>query len=656
MTIEIIPEIKTFSDVESFSYLIPEKLKDKVKIGSIVSMPFGKRTIQGVVAEIREKEQKPNKFEIKEIISIDPNFSLPVEYIAIARWISEYYLCTLGEAISLFMPPTMKRLRKILEKEKMKARDYKELKLLNVEQETIFQKLKSEINSPNKKPALIRGVTGSGKTEIYIGLAKETLEQGKRVIVLVPEIMLTPQTIERFQEIFDDEVTLMHHGLSKSEKYYCYSEFQSGQKPILIGPRSALLVPSSEIGLIIIDEEQEDSYKQEQSPRYHAVTLAEKIAEKVGALLVLGTATPRTETYYRAKTGEYQLCTLEKRHHQEKLPQAEIVDLKNEFKYNNYSPISLKLQEGIRQVLSEKRQILLFLNRRGTATFVSCRDCGFVVLCPNCSIPLIYHVKNDSNFLSCHHCDYKAPVPKRCPDCQGSKIKFFGIGVDKIVSEIHKLFPEARIAKIDSTTITKKSDYQDFFRRFKKAEIDIVIGTQMIAKGLDIPGVDLVGIVSADTGLHLPHYKAGEKSFQLLTQVSGRSGRKDNQGKTIIQTYWNDASPIKYASLHDYDGFYNEEIASRQEFSYPPFKKLVRVISEDADKNKAEAQIQKVAKELSTASVDFIGPGSCFYERLHSKFRFHLIIKSDKIPNRSVSEIYKQFPNLTWDIEPSNLL
>ncbi len=605
MVIEVIPEIKTFSDNQTFSYSVPNNLEESIRVGSIVQISFGRKKIRGVVKSIDHNLTINSKreFELKEINSIDENIFLPESYLEIAEWVSRYYFCDLGEAISLFLPPEMKRPKADSEKQtaEKKLKDIK----LNEEQQVVFNEIQIAISRQpavgshfDLKPFLLHGITGSGKTEIYIKVAREIINLGKQVIILVPEIMLTPQTVQRFEEVFGDKITMMHSGLSKSEKYNCYHNFYSGAKPIIIGPRSALLVPSPKIGLIIIDEEQEDSFKQEQKPRYHAVTLAEKIAEKIGALLLLGSATPRIESLYKAKIGEYKLLELKNRHNTDSLPSSELVDLRNEVKLGNFSPISELLQLKIKETLANKKQILLFLNRRGTATFVSCRDCGFISLCPNCSIPLIYYVNQRDQYLSCHHCGYQGIVPSTCPDCHGQRIKFFGAGIDKIVSEIERLFGGARIFKVDSTTITSKHDYEKFYEKFKNHEIDIIIGTQMIAKGLDIPNVDLVGIISADTGLNMPHYKANEKTFQILTQVSGRSGRRSNRGETILQTYWPDALPIKSALEHDVNRFYDHEIEERRELVYPPFCKIVRVVSENLDQKKALLEIEKLGTEL----------------------------------------------------------
>ena len=652
MIANIIPEAKSFGGQNFFSYLVPTDLSPIIQVGDLVVIPFGKKKIRGIVHSFGE-ELPANDYVLKEILSIEPNFRLSGNYLAIAQFVADYYLCSPGEAISLFLPPEMKRPRQPAKTEA--PTQLQSVINLTPEQEEIFQELTKKLASPDK-PALLHGITGSGKTEIYLKLTKEALSLGKQVVILVPEIILTPQTVERFTRYFGDQIVLMHSGLSKTEKYLCYQSFYEGKKPIIIGPRSALLIPSTNIGLIIIDEEHEDSYKQEQNPRYHAVTLAKKIASVNNCLLLLGSATPQIETFHLAQKGEYSLFTLNKRYHKSQLPKAKIVDLRMELKSGNISPISLKLQEEVEEALGNRKQILLFLNRRGTATFVSCRDCGHVITCPNCAIPLVYHLDGAKQSLDCHHCGHQEKNPQSCPACKSAKIRFFGAGIEKIETEVNKMFPEARCAKIDATTITSKHDYQLFYRKIKNHELDIIIGTQMIAKGLDIPGIDLVGIVSADTGLHLPHYRAAERSFQLLTQVSGRSGRRDHPGKTIIQTYWPEAPSITFACNHDYTGFYREEIESREKFRYPPYTRLVRILGEGPTEEKAKEKLLDLAEDLRQAGLDFVGPGPCFYRKLHSKYRFQLIVKTDMLPSDKITKVFKNNPQATWDIDPVNLL
>lgn len=654
MLANIIPATKTRGDNEIFSYSIPADLAEQIVIGSIVNVPFGKNLILGVVKSIEEASNTPSKYTVKNIASIASPVIIPTSYLDLAQWISDYYLCSIGEAISMFTPNIMKRPKKADEAQ-ISISDHLPIALTD-EQEKAYQSLNKSLEGKEKKPALLYGVTGSGKTEVYLKLAEDVIKSGKQVIVLVPEIILTPQTIERFEKVFGKLVTVTHHNLSKSEKYQCYMDFYTGAKPIIVGPRSALLVPSDKIGLIIVDEEQEDSYKQEQNPRYHAVQLAEELAKRCDALLLLGSATPRIEIYHRAKEGKYDLLTLENRYKKTSLPPATIVNLKNEIKLGNFSSISETLQVEIKKALDEKRQILLFLNRRGSATFVSCRDCGHVMQCKKCSIPLIYHTNERDHKLSCHHCSYEENVPEKCPSCGSLKIKFFGAGIDKVTLEARNFFPDARIVKIDSTTVKNRADYENIYQKLKKHEVDIVIGTQMIAKGLDIPGVDLVGIISADTGLHLPFYRSSEKSFQILTQVSGRSGRRENMGKTIIQTYWPDANPIICASKHDFEKYYKSEIVDRMTFGYPPFTHLVRVIADDTKEEKAKSAIKSLAKDLTEKQINFIGPGKCFYHKLNERFRYHIIIKTDALPNAGIKAIWQKHQDLFWDIDPVNML
>lgn len=653
--VSVVPAKRTSFEKASFSYIVPEELTGKLKIGSLVTVPFGKEKVRGVVWKLASADPEADaKYELKSIISLDEEFVLPRAYLKTAEWLAKYYLCSLGEAVSLFLPPQTTG----------KARGTKEVPAqsvtttkttLNAEQETIWQELKKIAKNPDK-PVLLHGVTGSGKTEIYVKLVEEVLKAGKSVIFLTPEIILTPQIVERLAAEFPDKIALTHSGLTQTKRFLAYKEFFEGKKQILIGPRSALLMPSNNLGAIIIDEEQEDAYKQEKDPRYHAVTVAEKIAKETGALLVTGSATPRAETYYKAKTGDYHLLALPNRYRSLILPPAKIVDLKNEIKLDNYSPISTFLQEKIAATLAKKKQIILFLNRLGMSTFVSCRECGEVIICPNCQIPLVYHLSDRFGQLSCHHCGHSEAPPTICPKCQSLKIKYFGAGVEKIESEIKNLFPKARICKVDSRSMQKRDDYDKLLADLKSGKIDILIGTQIVAKGLDLPNVELVGIVSADVGLHIPSYRANEKTFQILTQVAGRSGRRNDAGMTVIQTYWPDSAAILASSRHDYKLFFDREIKERVTFKYPPFCTLVRIVSEDLNKEKAKKELAKVAKDLREADIDFVGPGACFLPQLRKKYRYHIILKVKKWPDVAVTEIFAKNPYLIWDVDPTDLI
>lgn len=660
MLIEIIPESKSYKS-DTFSYIVPQELEKSTEIGSIAYAPFGKRHIRGCVERIiidHNIADKP-KYSLKHISSINLNYKIPKEYIPVIDWIAEHYLCTHGEALSLFLPPEMKRPPKLKDSSGPSAETI--IKQLSDAQNDIYSKI---IDAGAGRPHLIHGVTGSGKTEIYIHLCQNIIAQDKSAVVLVPEIMLTPQTVDRFKQVFGETVALLHSNLSTGEKCAAYRDFSSGAKKIIIGPRSAILVPNSNIGLIIIDEEHEESYKQDNTPRYHAVDLAEKISEALSATLVLGSATPRIETFYKAQEGRYSLHKLQSRYNKLILPPAETVDLRKELRSKNSSIISIKLQEAISQVLQKQKQAILFLNRRGSSTFVSCRECGFVASCPNCDIPLVHHSATGS-YLYCHHCDYKQNVPDRCPTCGGVKIKYFGTGVEKVESEINLLFPEARVRRIDASTITSKHDYEKFYTDFKEHRFDIAIGTQMITKGLDMPHVDLVGIISADTGLHLPNFRADEKIFRLVTQVSGRSGRSSNVGKTIIQTYWPDSRAIQFATTHDFIGFYEQEIEVRKIHQYPPFRTLLRIVSEHEKPAKAKNDLKKLCLGLDNLiskypEIEYLGPGLCFFQRIRNRWRYHLIVKLPHSSSREIKddlrELWKANLNLTWDMDPVELL
>lgn len=651
MKAEIIVGKKTSKDY--FSYKIPEIFFGKLLIGSIVEVEFGNKKIFGVVAEISHKKNVVGH-KLKEILAINEDFFIDPAYIEIAKWVSNYYFCTLGEAISLFLPPRIKRPRK----QKVMADSAKNVSklVLNSEQEKILNRIVKNFASSKKIPHLIFGVTGSGKTEIYLALAKKILEQKKSVVILVPEIVLTPQNISRFKKIFANQVTIMHSKLSKSEKYYCYRDFYSGLKKIIIGPRSALLIPNRDIGLVIIDEEQEESYKQDQNPRYDAIKLAEKITGFLGANLVLGSATPKIETFYQAQEGIYDFHQLSKRFHQPDMPVAKIIDMRQEIKRGNNSILSEYLQQRIKNVIDGGGQIILFLNRKGMSTFVSCRDCGEVIFCKYCDVPMVYHIGEKDDYLHCHHCDKIQKVPKNCPNCKSMKIKFFGSGTERLEREVIKLFPWAKTKRVDSSEFKNISDYESFYENFSKRKYDIVIGTQILAKGFDIPGVELVGIVSADVGLHLPYFRASEKVFRLITQVSGRSGRRTKAGETVIQTYWPQSEAIKYASKHDYKSFYEIEIKKRFEKNYPPRTHIVRIVSENKNQQKAKKIIEKLAKDLTDLKFNFIGPGQCFFSKISNRYRFQLLIKVDKLPDTKLIEIRQKYKNLIWDSDPVNIL
>ena len=510
---------------------------------------------------------------------------------------------------------------------------------LTADQESAFTAIKSSLLQPGRtSPAvfLLHGVTGSGKTEIYLQALAETVRRGQRGIVLVPEIALTPQTIERFASRFPHKVAVLHSKLSLGEQFDEWQRIRDGDFDVVIGSRSAIFAPQPELGLIVIDEEHEWTYKQnDQSPRYHARNVALKLAELSGAVVILGSATPDVATCYHTQNGDYHWLQLPERvvpHQGAPLPQVEVVDMRNELKAGNRSIFSRSLTEAIARAVARGEQVILFLNRRGAATFVQCRHCGFVLRCRRCEVALNYHAAE--NALICHQCHYQAPVPRVCPRCSSPQIKFLGIGTQKLEQEAGYTFPQARRLRWDSDITRSKDSHQKILNRFRNHDADILIGTQMVAKGLDIPSVTLVGVVSADTSLNLPDFRAGERTFQLLSQVAGRAGRGASGGQVIIQTYSPDHYAIQAASKHDYASFYEQEIAYRRQLHNPPFKQLASLVyshTNDALGQKEATRVEKLLIEerdaRGIADLTIIGPAPAFIHRLRGRFRWQLILR-----------------------------
>jgi primosomal protein N' (replication factor Y) len=507
---------------------------------------------------------------------------------------------------------------------------------------------------------LLHGVTGSGKTEIYLRALAETVKLGKRGIVLVPEIALTPQTIERFASRFPGRVAVLHSRLSLGEQFDEWHRIRSGDFDAVIGSRSAVFAPQPELGLIIIDEEHEWTYKQDTSPRYHARDVAIKLAELSGAVVVLGSATPDVETFYHAQTGDYhQLRLPERVTPGEVLPRIEIVDMRKELKAGNTGMFSRSLLQAMYRVIANGEQAILFLNRRGGATFVQCRRCGFVFRCRRCDVPLTYHLTDD--VLVCHQCNYRIPVPNACPRCLSRRLKFLGTGTQRLEQEAGYTFPHARLMRWDSDVTRGRHSHQEILGKFRAHEADILIGTQMIAKGLDLPLVTLVGVVNADTALNLPDFRAGERTFQLLNQVAGRAGRSILGGRVIIQTYSPEHYAIQSAAGHDYHSFYSREIEYRRQLHNPPFTRLACLVySSTSDilcRREAERMGRELSVEIDSKGMDdltIIGPAPAFIHRLRGRFRWQLILRG---PEPSVLLSEKTITRgWTVDIDPTSLL
>ncbi|MEA3442052.1 MAG: primosomal protein N' [Chloroflexota bacterium] len=536
---------------------------------------------------------------------------------------------------------------------------------LTSSQESAWKSIEDRLNNIGNSSSpifLLFGVTGSGKTELYLRALAKIVSQGKRGICLVPEIALTAQIVERFASRFPGQVAVLHSGLSAGEQFDEWQWIMEGNCSVVIGPRSALFSPQSDLGLIIIDEEHEWTYKQEdKSPRYHARDVAIKLAQLSGAAVILGSATPDIESFHQAQSGKYKIISLKERitpHGYSPLPEVSIVDLKKELKEGNTSLLSRSLSTAIEKTLERDEQIILFLNRRGTATFIQCRHCHFVFRCPRCSVALTYH--SAERKLTCHRCSYSMPVPSSCPQCFSSNLRFFGVGTQRVEEEVKHLFPQARTLRWDKDVITRRYAHEELLQKFRDHKADILIGTQMIAKGLDLPQVTLAGIISADTGLNFPDFRTGERTFQLLCQVAGRAGRGVKAGKVIIQTYSPENYAIQAAAKHDYLGFYEQEINYRHQYHYPPFSQLIRLAYTHTNNDQCRRETEKMShiimaekESKGLSDLNLIGPMPAFSARIRGRYRWQLILRGSN-PAQIFSGLTLQ-QGWTVDVDPVGL-
>ena len=519
------------------------------------------------------------------------------------------------------------------------------------------------------KPILIHGVTGSGKTEIYLQAIEHVLHQGKDSIVLVPEISLTPQTIERFRARFpNQQITVLHSHLSAGERHDQWHKIRDGQSHIVIGARSAVFAPVQALGLIVVDEEHETSYKQEEAPRYNARDVAVMRGKFERAAVVLGSATPSLESFYNARRGRYALASLPTRVDNRKMPVMRIVDMRQEvIRQKGLHVLSRKLRSAIQARLDKHEQVIIFLNRRGYATHLFCPKCGYVSKCPNCSVSLTYHRKAAQ--LLCHLCGFVAGVPKNCPECRDPAIRYAGMGTEKVESAIQHAFPKARVQRMDSDMMTKKTLYREILGAFRVGKIDILVGTQMIAKGLHFPNVTLVGIIYADMALHLPDFRAGERTFQLLVQVAGRAGRGDVEGEVVVQSFTPFHAAVQYAQQHDYIGFYEQEIEFREELKYPPVSRLICITVRSRSETKASFYAEALTRALQTPRrftsglVLVAGPTPAPLAKVQNQYRFQVMLRTSRIMQligslNQVLASVKPPPdvNVVVDVDPISLL
>lgn len=607
---------------------------------------------QDFITEFEKKRKKQVEI-LKVMISEEQELTL--------GQIVEKYECSPGVVKSLYEAGVL--IKKEIEVFRNPSeREYKYGRVELTEDQQLA--IESILNSYKKgrSVSLIRGVTGSGKTEIYLNLVERCINKGCGAIVMVPEISLTPQTLERFKGRFGNTVAILHSRLSNGERYDEWRRIKSGDVKVVVGARSAVFAPVLNLKLIIIDEEHEYSYKSDSSPKYHTVEVASFRVNQNKGLLVLGSATPSLESYYKALNGEYNLVTINKRVMDIKMPEVKIVDMREELKGGNKSIFSTALQDEIGINLERGEQTILFLNRRGHSTFISCRECGYVCKCSNCDVSLTYHIS--TNKLVCHYCGSEHKSPSICPKCGSKYIKYFGTGTEKIEMEIKRLFPEARTLRMDMDTTRKKGQHERIYEDFKNHKADILIGTQMISKGMDFKGVTLVGIIAADMTLNLPDFRAPERTFQLITQVSGRAGRGELKGRVIVQTYDSEHYSIEYASNGDYIGFYEKEILYRKMLNNPPFTDILYVLlaseNEETLIKNSMALRDKISGSINLKNIEMLGPAPCHVGKIKNIYRWHMIFKGDVYSYiRDISDIiYKSIDgniSCSIDINPYNM-
>lgn len=614
-------------------------VKDDAKIGSKVYVPFARsRNLrEAYVVETDEHSGDGLGKRLRYIEKVDDDVSLSEEMIRTALWMKKRYICRLIDAVNCFTPVGEKARRgqrkNPFAEEKGEPSSVKELTL---QQAQILQRIGETAKAKKHMRFLLHGVTGSGKTEIYIRAAQQVLEQGRNVIVLVPEIALTGQIIDRFIGRFGSgKVAVLHSKLSLGERYDQWKKVRDGcdgDGQIVIGARSAVFAPLENIGLIVIDEEHETTYKSDHTPKYDTIEVAlKRVQDKDNnGILLLGSATPSVVSYQRAQEGIYELLELTERYNKVVLPEISIVDMREELKRGNRSIISSELCSKMKDTLEAGRQVILFLNRRGYSTFVSCRECGYVARCPGCGLSLTYHKAGGQ--AVCHYCGYHEPAPNKCPECGSKYIRYFGSGTEKLEEAVSDLFPEYAAERLDLDTVKRKGELTRKLKAFRSGKTQILIGTQIIAKGLDFRNVGLSGIVSADVSLNIPDFRSPERTFQLITQAAGRAGRGDSQGHVVIQTYSPEHYAVAFASQHDYKGFFETEKQLRAYMGYPPYSDLFQIVftakREDAAKDGAESWYERIRGRMAREDQEMVfPPQQAYLGKIKDIYRYSMLIK-----------------------------
>ena len=646
-----------------FRYSLPLGLESERLVGRRIVAPFGpKERIGYVIDGLMSSRIKGIKM-IKEVVDKEPLVS--TNLLELAKWISKYYVCSLGQALDVILPHNF---RPVKAREKVKKTEAKVFPAFipSPQQRRILKPIQNNIKEGNFTVFLVHGVTDSGKTEVYLQSIAQAQEVGKQSIFLVPEISLTPQFLSIFKQRFGSgRIGLWHSRLSRGERYRTWQAAYQGKIDIMIGARSAIFAPFPNLGLIIIDEEHDASYKQEKRPLYHTRELAGKRAELERATLVLGSATPSLEAFYRALTGvkPYRLLTLPERIYKRSLPSVDIVDMREELKKrNSQGVLSGKLSQAISERLKKGEQVILFLNRRGYSTFILCRECGFVLKCPNCNVSMVYHL--DEKRVKCHYCNHRDEAPRFCPRCGSKRIRYFGTGTEKVEQLVMKMFPRAKVMRMDIDTMRYRYAAEKIFNAFGQRKVDILVGTQLLAKGWDFPDVTLVGIISADTALNLPDFRSAERTFSLITQVAGRSGRGTKGGEVIVQTYNPDHYSIRLALKHDYCSFYEKEMEFRKELNYPPVTNLVIVLARGKDEKKVITASEKIGslltREINGATI--LGPAPAVLDKIAGKYRWQIIIKTTDM--KGIGEFFQRHYlgfeekgiEINVDVDPVNML
>ena len=657
------------------TYIIPTEL-EPVRPGTVVTVPLGKRTCRGIIFETTNAPPTTD-FELKSIIGVSPEYSSDqiAPRLKWIQWLADYYFHPIGLVADLVLPPLSKRDKKTSRKRSPIPEFPAEMPFsLNVEQDAVFKKISSYDGFHTH---LLYGVTGSGKTEVYLHLFEKTLAQGKTGLFLLPEISLTPQLVNRFAKRFGSKIALLHSQLTDRERTQFWWEMILGEKQILIGARSALFCPVPNLGLIVVDEEHESSFKQEEKLKYHGRDVAIMLAKEVNCAVVLGSATPSFESWANAAKDKFHLHRMTKRVGDVALPEMRIVDLKTTAKKSKELKlpfwVSQELHIELQNNLENGYQSALFLNRRGMSQSIICPACGFTKECPNCDIKLTLHAQNH---LVCHYCDYHESFKLKCSDCHEGTLEPLGIGTESVETEIKKLFPTARVLRVDRDEIQNRLDLENAIEKVEKKEVDILIGTQMIAKGLDFPNLKLVGLVLADVGFNMPDFRAGERAVQLILQMSGRAGRhkKDNEpnGVVILQTFNPDSEIVQMACQSDYEIYCNFDLNNRQIFGYPPYGKMIsfRIQAADLDKSQKTARMLSERcfnlKEKSEAFADIqvLGPTESPIAKIRNEYRFQVILKSSQAStlhrfSKVILQNEKWVPTgvkLYADVDPMNLL